>query len=95
MVINVKKLLMSFLVLLALLLMFQPVIAAEDSSLGDVKNSADQALQNASKATNDTAQDVQKTLGPIQDILNTISSIIQQIQQIFQDLSYIMGGGSQ
>ena len=90
-----KKLLTSFLLLMAICLMFQPVMAVDQSSLGDVKNTADQAIQNASKTTNDTAQDVQNTLGPIQDILNTISSIIQQIQQIFQSISYIMGGGNQ
>lgn len=89
-----KKLLTSLL-LMAICLMFQPVMAVDQSSLGDVKNTADQAIQNASKTTNDTAQDVQNTLGPIQDILNTISSIIQQIQQIFQSISYIMGGGNQ
>ncbi|BDZ70947.1 hypothetical protein [Methanobacterium petrolearium] len=87
------RLIMSFYIILLVFLMLQPVMAAEQSSLGDIKNDADQALQNVSKVTNDTAKEVQNTLNPIQDIVNTISSIVQQIQQILQDLSYIINGG--
>ncbi len=87
-----KKLLISFSVLLAVLLMFQPVMAVDQSNLGDIKNTADQTLQNASQTANSTAQDVQNTLGPIQDILNAINSVVQQIKQIFQTISNISGG---
>lgn len=86
---------MGLTLIVVLILMFQPVMAAEQSNLGDIKNDADQALQNVSKVTNDTAQEVQDTINPIQDIINTISSILQQIQQIMQNISYITGGGNQ
>lgn len=94
-VIFMKRLSMCFSIIFLIFLMLQPVIAAEQSTLGDIKNGTDQALQNASQITNETAQEVENSLNPIQDIVNTISSIVQQIQQIIQDISYIMGGGNQ
>ncbi|MDP3066513.1 MAG: hypothetical protein Q8N08_07230, partial [Methanobacteriaceae archaeon] len=65
-----KKKLIGFLLVLSLVLITLPALAAaQPSSLNDLKGSTDQALQNVSEATNQTAQEVQKTLDPIQDIL--------------------------
>ncbi len=84
-----------FLIILLGFLVLEPVMAAEQSTFGEIKNETDQMLQNTSKITNETVQEVEKTINPIQDILNKISSIIWDIQQIFQDISYILGGGYQ
>jgi len=65
------------------------VSAAPQDQLGNITNTTQDALNNASEMVNQTAEEVSNFLDPIQSILNAINSVLQQIQQI---MSFFGGG---